>query len=379
MNITNPKLIKNMNGQKSIAIFFPKDSEAIFNKTSKRTFGGTAIHLYHFARELFPLGKIFSIIPEYSAIDFPDKDKFNLGMLYKESDSPIIKFLKFRKFLKKNNLGAVIQLGLTLESCILSLYLFVIGIKFVFIFVHDVESLGFYQNSRKRCFFFWFLVKFASILIAQNDIEKENLISKYPDIEKKVKVLKKGIDFSKIKQSGEKEYDCISIARCEEWKNIEAYLEIAKRNQNCKFLLIAPPVHGKEHYYSHIKNLVSQIKNVTFYSFVPYEDIYTIISLSKIMIVTSDMEGDWPLTVLEATASGVPVISLNYSYGNLIDGYGAGFYCNGSMEKMNEYFNKLINNKNLLDEMSKNAYRYSYENHNIKTNALKLAKWLGLQ
>ena len=95
-------------------------------------------------------------------------------------------------------------------------------------------------------------------------------------------------------------------------------------------------------------------------------------------MITSDIEGDWPLTVIEAAAYGVPVISLNFNYGELIDKYKAGFYCEGDLNKMNFFFQKLMNDNDLLKETSNKALKYVKENHNIKANALQLAEWLNL-
>ena len=83
-----------MSNNKVIAILFPKDSEAIFNKNSKRTFGGATTHLYQFAKELCKYCKTYTVIPEYERIDFDDSDKFNIIQLYKEQDRFLKKFFK---------------------------------------------------------------------------------------------------------------------------------------------------------------------------------------------------------------------------------------------------------------------------------------------
>ena len=171
-------------------------------------------------------------------------------------------------------------------------------------------------------------------------------------------------------------YDGIAIARCEEWKNIEAYLDIVQRNPGYKFMLVSPPVPGKEAYHEKIREMALSLSNLEFYSFVPYYDVYKYFSFSKTIFVTSDLEGDWPLTVIEAAATGLPVLSLNYNYGNLIDEYHAGFFCNGDLNQMNENFLRLMNDEKLLKFMSKNAMAYADVNHNSSKNVLILLKYL---
>ncbi len=366
-----------MSNNKVIAILFPKDSEAIFNKNSKRTFGGATTHLYQFAKELCKYCKTYTVIPEYERIDFDDSDKFNIIQLYKEQDSFLKKFFKFWRFVKKREISVVMQLGLTLQSCILAIFCYFLNIKFVFMFAHDVESIGLYQNSRKKCLLFYWLLKFSALLVTQNEIERDNIITKYPYFSDKIKILKKGIDFSNIHSSKDKLYDGISIARCEEWKNIEAYLDIVRLNPKNKFILICPPVPGKEYYHEKIKKISQSLQNLDFYSFVPQNKIYKFLSLSKAIFVTSDSEGDWPLTVIEAVATGLPVLTLNYNYGTLIDEYHAGFFCNGDLNQMNEFFFKLMSDIELLNSMSKNAIAYASDNHDSKKNVLALLNYIG--
>lgn len=362
--------------QNKIAVFFPKDSEAMFNRNSTRTFGGSTIHLYQFVMELYNSACVYTLLPNYSTIDFDDYDKFHVIKLYSENDWNPVKLIKFMRFCRSNQIDTVLQLGLTIQSCIMAVLCRLINIKFVFLFAHDVESMSLYQNSRKKCHLFPVLIKYSSLLIAQNEIEKENLLKRYPALTK-IRVLKKGINFEKINPSpAEKKFDAISIARCEEWKNIEAYLEIVSLNKSSKFLLISPPVPGKESYFNKIKDLANEMQNLTFFSFVPYNEIYRLLSESKVIFVTSDMEGDWPLTVIEATATGLPVFSLNYSYGTLIEKYNAGYYCEGSIQKMNHLFQKLLSDNSLLENMSKQAYKYANENHNSKKNVQLLIDWI---
>lgn len=367
----------NKSAKIKVAALFPKDSEAVFNIRSDRTFGGATIHLYHFIKELFSYDIIpYTIIPKYKHIEFNDNDSFHIVQLYRETDNFIIKFLKFAKFLIKEDPEIVMQIGLTLESCILSFFCRIINKKFVFLFASDVESAGYYQNSKKKCHLYRMLLRFTDLLIVQNELQKETIMGINPGNESKIKVLKKGLDFSKLKKAESKEYDAIWIARCEKLKNIEACIKLAKMNPENRFLIISPPAPGKEDYYEEVVLKIKEVKNIKYLPFTSQEETYRCIAASKCMIITSEYEGDWPLTVLEAVSSGVPIISLNLNYGSLIDEYKAGFFCNQELNLADKYFKGLLNDDVLLSEMSQNAVRYSKDFHDIKKNASRMYDFL---
>ncbi len=150
-----------------IAIIFPKDSEALFNKNSKRTFGGASVQLYLIAKYLkkYSDNVVYSLIPDYQSIDFDEEKYFTLVKTFKENDSLIKKVLCYHKIIKTIRPNIIIQRGLTFFSCLLSLYCKIFNIKFIFMFAHDIETHGRYQNSRKKCFLFPLLLKTLSVAV----------------------------------------------------------------------------------------------------------------------------------------------------------------------------------------------------------------------
>lgn len=151
----------------NIGIIFPKDSEALFNTDSNRPYGGANIQLFEIAKEMIQHEdiKMFSLIADYNVVQFPNKDNFNIVKIFKENDNFFIKSIKTHLAVRKNKINYIIQRGLTMQSCLMALYCFIFKIKFVFMFAHDIESLGRYQSNRKKCYFFIVLLKFAHKLI----------------------------------------------------------------------------------------------------------------------------------------------------------------------------------------------------------------------
>lgn len=360
-----------------IGIIFPKDSEALFNVNSQRPYGGANIQLFQIARQMLSNKdiKLFSLITDYDIVQFPESHKFNIVRTFKESDSFIKKIIKTHKIIKENKIDYLIQRGLTFESCLMAFYCYLFKIKFIFMFAHDIETLGRYQSNRNKCMVFNILLTFSHKLIVQNRLQYNNISNKTN--KSKISIIKKGLDLNKIKSLStnlEKEFDCIWIARCDEWKNPEDYIRLAEVHKDRKFLMIAPPAIGKEAYYNSLIEKIRSVKNIVYYDFVDNDKIYELLIKSKVFCITSDIEGDWPMVVLEAAAVGVPILSLKINYDDLIDTYSGGIYCDSDINVLMEKFKLLVSDSELNRNLSENAVRFIYENHDIVENVKKLVK-----
>jgi len=359
-----------------IAIIFPKDSEALFNRASGRTFGGANVQMFMIARELSgrPGVEPFSLIPDYPVIDFDDAGRFNLVPTFKESDSVFKKVRIYHRTLRRLGPDVILQRGLTIESCLFALYARIFGMRFVFMLAHDIESEGKYQKNHKRCPLFFLLLRFAHLIVAQNELERDNVLKKRPAA--RVAILKKGLDFSKIKKSHKKDYDAIWIARCERWKNPEVFLELAAANPKLRFCMICSKVAAHEAYFDEVRSRARGLRNVTFFDFVKYNEVYTLLAKSKVFCITSDYEGDWPMTVLEATATGLPVLSYKLNYGELIGKYNAGLNCNGNTILFNNCLIYIVSNAKNLKSKSDNAICYATNIHNLSNTTSTLISYL---
>ncbi len=359
-----------------IAVIFPKDSEALFNRASGRTFGGANVQMFMIARELFgrPGVEPFSLIPDYPVIDFDDADRFNLVKTFKENDFIFKKIFIFHRTHRRLKPDIILQRGLTIESCFMALYARIFRMRFVFMLAHDIESEGRYQKNHKKCRLFFLLLRFAYLIVAQNELERDNVVEKRPRA--RVAILKKGLDFGKIKKSRKKDYDAIWIARCERWKNPEVFLELAAANPKLRFCMICSKVPAHLKYFEEVRTMAGELQNVTFFDFVKYDEVYTLLAKSRVFCITSDYEGDWPMTVLEATATGLPVLSYKLNYGELIDNYMAGFYSYCNLKLLNNNLCKLLNNTKYLNRSSEYARNYAYTIHNISYNISTFISYL---
>ncbi len=143
--------------------------------------------------------------------------------------------------------------------------------------------------------------------------------------------------------------------------------------------MVCSPATGKKKYFNKVEKTAKEFKNLKFIDFIENKKIPKILYKSKIFILTSEQEGDWPMTVLEASSCGVPVISYKLNYDFLIDKYNGGVFCNDNFNLVEKYFKEIVSDDKKLEELAKNVYRYAKENHDIEINANKflniIKKW----
>lgn len=352
-----------------IFIIFPKDSEALFNKNSKRTFGGASVQMYNIAKELSNYNNIdvYSIIPEYKQINFDDKDKFRLIKIYNETDNILLKFIKFLKKIFLLRPHAIIQHGLTTESCILAFFCWMLKIKFVFMFAHDVEVRGLRQSDNSKVKLFKLLLKCSYALITQNKYQEQTLLRNY---KKNSLILYNGFEIKEKLNLKNKNKFILWVARCDSWKKPDLFIKLAKRNKAIQFVMICPKSSDQK-YYDRIQKEAKKIKNLEFIEFVPYYEIEEYFKKALLFVNTSLHEG-FPQTFIQAWMFSTPIISLHVNPDEIITKYECGIFCNGDFELMNRGLHRLYSDKVLYKQMAKNAFEYAWKFHNVKNNVKEL-------
>lgn len=352
-----------------IALIFPKDSEAMFNIKSTRTFGGASVQMYNLSEAFLKVTpQVYSFIPDYEIINFPDNNKFNLVRMYKEKDSLIKKIFKMHKAIKKNKPDVIIQHGLTIFSCLLALYSRFYKIKFIFWFAHDVEVNGRYQTSQKRCLLFRLLVKFSTVLIIQNKYQQ--LILSEKKIKPDVRCIYNGFPVKKKRETAG--FYLLWVARCDRWKNPELFISLARSLPEHKFYMICPAATDKK-YYEDIKKTAEEVKNITFIPFVPAIEIDRYFKNAFLFINTSDHEG-YPQTFIQATMNSVPILSYKVDPDGFLTAHNCGYVCGSKIELVKEKISLLYGDKKAYENLSSNAYNYALTHHNIDENVKQVYK-----
>ncbi|CAB50364.1 glycosyltransferase family 4 protein [Pyrococcus abyssi] len=179
-----------------------------------------------------------------------------------------------------------------------------------------------------------------------------------------------GIDFKRIQRVKKlpQEYDVIFVGRLIKEKNVDLLLRAIKLIKDdvpdLKVLIIG---EGPEKY--RLLTLVSKLElteNVKFISFLnDYEKLIAYLKSSKVFVLPSKREG-FGIIVLEANASGVPVITLDYplnaSRDLITHGYN-GFISPPNPSSLAEYIELSLSlGKKFKRNCIKNARRYDWDN-----------------
>jgi glycosyltransferase involved in cell wall biosynthesis len=348
----------------------------LFNKNISSPSGGAEMQLYLLARELQKSGfsDIHFIVADYGQQKVEEYNQIRLWKSFRFDQNLFSRMFRFFSIFRKVNADVHIQRTLTVFSGIIALFCRLTGKKFIYMVAHDGETdqtLDIFKNKFNRIFI-RLLFRHASLVIVQNQYEQENLKKKYPGI--KTEILKKGIEIQYHEQHNEPLFDCIWIGRCEKWKNPHMFIELAEKNPTLKFLMILFPAETEQELYDSMISKGAQLRNLTMHAYISPSQINDFLLKSSVFCFTSELEGDWPMVVLEACRCSLPVISYKLNYGLLIDEYKGGVFCNGSIDEMSEQIGKLSRNIELLSSMSKNAFKFVSENHDIKEQADQFKK-----
>ena len=345
-----------------IAVILPAGSEALFDRNSQQVFGGANVQMYQIAKELGQCEGVdcYTLIEDYQTIDFDEQGSFKLVKTYGKSDPTLVKFWKYHRQLQKIKPDAILQHGLTFFSALLAIYCKLLGVSFVYMFAHDVEAEGRYQESGKRSPIFKWLLSNAHVLITQNTYQKDQLLKRYG---RKSQVVRNGFYLKLTKQS-QGDY-VLWIARHSTWKRPELFIQLACENPHLQFKMVCPTSMAAD--YDDLIQKASEVSNLEFVKFVPFDQIDAYFNKAKLVANTSDHEG-FPQTFIQATINSLPVLSLNVNPDQVLTDYGFGFCCNGNMDVLNEKLHLIFTDEALYREMSSKAYLYAGENHDIQKN-----------
>ena len=106
------------------------------------------------------------------------------------------------------------------------------------------------------------------------------------------------------------------IGRLEPWKGQKVFIQAAKislqMRDNLKFLIVGGPFFGRQAYEKECKALVKRFGLEDYVIFLGFrDDIPNIIAASDIIVHTSTLSEPFGRDIIEAMASGKPVISTN--------------------------------------------------------------------
>lgn len=182
----------------------------------------------------------------------------------------------------------------------------------------------------------------------------------------RIEVIYRGVDTEKIKPTWIYEPYFFHPARIKWWKNIELSIKAFRLFQTqypqlSKFkLIIAGQVdEGSKKYYKKILNLSKAVKNLQIISD-PSEDRYNNLYSNCYAVLSTTLNEDWGLTVIEAMAYGKPVIAVDRGGPKeSIVHKESGFLVKSTAEGFSEAMKTLAEDKNLVLQMGGEARGHS--------------------
>ena len=155
-------------------------------------------------------------------------------------------------------------------------------------------------------------------------------------------------------------------------KQPELFLNLAEAIPEGSFQMVGGAEDNNPALYDNIKEKAYRIPNLHFVGFVPFHEIDKYFEQASIFVNTSEYEG-FPNTFIQAWMHYVPVVSLNVDPDALICKNKMGLHSK-KFDQLVEGVKTLLKDKQLREEMSKNARQYVEREHDIKKIVKKYAE-----
>ncbi len=339
----------------------------LFNKEKKIPFGGKEVQLYLLSKELARNNNLgVKVITGDNKLKSRRIEAYNNLNLYislptkKTFINKIKSVINFFLTLFQMNPDVLIQRGGSVLTGLCALYSKIFKKIFIFSIAHRNDVI---KNGKQGLIRLshWYGINNADYIIAQNHEQ----IQEYEDWKKRkipnITVIKSGYEI-KSYEIKKKKY-VLWVSRADRWKRPELFLKLTKLLPKEKFIMICSK-GGDILYWESIKK-ASSISNLKFLNFIPFHKIDRYFKEAKIFINTSINEG-FPNTFIQAFKNKTPVISLNVNPDEILTKNKIGIFCHDDLKKMEFSINQLLENQELYDSYSKNAFTYVKNNHDIK-------------
>lgn len=348
---------------------------AVFNPASKAKIGGAEVDLYNIANELIK-DNLFEIY--FLVADFGQKslEKYNNIKVIKGHSQKknlknyILSFFKFYKKLAQINADIYITanlskyVGFTNFYCRLHNKIHIHRTEHQ----HQVDKPYLLKKIIKgsgRYIFFYLGFKNVDHIVVQNEEDRETLkrTFDFPST-----VVRNSYPIEKLSSQKKRNF-ILWIARGKRWKQPEVFIDLAKEFPNEKFIMIMPLADDIK-YFENVKNLANSVNNLQFIPGVPFSEVHDYYKNANVFVNTSLAEG-FPNSFNQAMNSSTPILSLNINPDDFIRKNQVGLFCNNEFSLLKESLDRLLKDKKLWMEFSKNTYNYVYNEMNIEKSIIK--------
>lgn len=367
-----------MNSLTTSVCFIDFFAYSLFKPLSKIIFGGAQIQLYLLSRELskdkqFKISFLTDnqkndkteIINNVNVYQMVHSLQYRSDILNFLSRLPVIGYLNFFirlfKTLKKVNANIYFQRAASAETGLIAIISKILGKKFIFMIAHQQDIDGtFIKNNGIKGSFYLLGLTLADKIICQTK-EQQSQLSR--SLKNKSLVVPSGFPIKTIAKTTKK--GVLWVARAENWKNPEMFINLAKKFPNQEFIMICPPAESDPDYFKIIKLKAQKVSNLIFIEKVSFNKIDSYFKKAKVFVSTSLTEG-FPNTFIQAGKNMTPIISFKVNPDKIIAKHQLGFYAKGKEDLLSTSLKKILTNQKLWLKFSINAYKYVSNNHDLK-------------
>lgn len=345
---------------------------SLFDTKSTLPFGGAEVQLYLLIREFLKYNdlKVSVITGDKYIKRTIVKQTKNLRLILSQPlNDKLLNYIKrpIRLFfyLLRENPDIIIQRIGGIETGICAIYAKLLNKKFIFSIAHKYDTI---KGGRKGILslFYQLGLIMADLIIAQSNDQIIQLREwKNRDINN-IFLIKSGYDIKEVNINSKKYI--LWIGRAIKWKRGEVFIKLAKDFPQEQFLMICNKNKNNFYYWNKLKENADKISNLSFIEFIPFNQIDSYFEKAKIFINTSESEG-FPNTFIQAMKNKTPIVSLNVNPDNFLEKCECGISCNNSYKDFKKAIKIVLDNREIYQKLSENAYKYVKKAHNIKNIA----------
>jgi len=218
------------------------------------------------------------------------------------------------------------------------------------------------KNIAKIIEFFSFLIA-DTIAVTTLDL-KSNVIENHIN-EDKIKMLPNFVNIDIFRPiETEKLYDLVYIGRLHPEKNIDLLLDIMKKKENLKLLIVGSFGGLEKKVKERVEN--EKIINVTLQDNIPNDEVPIYLNKAKIFILVSRVEGH-PKALIEAMSCGLPSIVSNVE-GNreTVQNRKNGLIVEIVENEISEAIDEILNDEEFQRYLGKNARKFVEDNYSME-------------
>jgi glycosyltransferase involved in cell wall biosynthesis len=344
---------------------------SLFNSKSEALIGGAEVQLFNLAKYFSYKYQVNIITGDWGQES--DYERFNSVKVWKSFslDKKFKNYIKapFLLWKRMAQIDAAVYIisSAGVEVGLVGFFCKITRKKFIYRTAHEVDCNGEYiKNNGWRGKLYQYGLRNANVVVTQN-IEHQKLLLKK---EIKSVVIRNSFEIANRNVSIDNKKYIFWLARCDDWKNPEMFMDIVRKFPEEQFIMISPRSSKEDNLFNSVKKEALVINNLKFIERVAFFESQKYYDEAKLFIGTSEFEG-FPNTYIQACLGRTPIVSYKVNPDNFVTKNNLGYCADGDFEIMLQQIKKILEDNTDWREKSDNAFAYAQESHNISINGKK--------